>query len=180
MRFETRAVETNNTGVWTEYGMKLELTDEVVVVVGGARGLGQAIASAFAAEGAEVVLLDVSLETLAIAEKLVAKGYLVDATDIATLSSTASSIQAQFHRVDHVVYAAGIGSGQFGFPFWKVDPASWARVLQRQLDRRRQRSTCVRPGHGGIPPRHDFCSLPRSPDKSARRPTRLTAPRRPD
>ncbi|HEY2911257.1 MAG TPA: SDR family oxidoreductase [Gemmataceae bacterium] len=113
--------------------MKLELTDEVVVVVGGARGLGQAIASAFAAEGAEVVLLDVSLETLAIAEKLGAKGYLVDATDIATLSSTASSIQAQFHRVDHVVYAAGIGSGQFGFPFWKVDPASWARVLNVNL-----------------------------------------------
>jgi len=32
-------------------------------------------------------------------------------------------------RVDHVVFAVGIGSGKFGFPFWNVPPADWARVM---------------------------------------------------
>jgi NAD(P)-dependent dehydrogenase (short-subunit alcohol dehydrogenase family) len=34
---------------------------------------------------------------------------------------------------DHVVCAAGVGSGQFGFPFWNVDPSVWSRVLDVNL-----------------------------------------------
>ena len=54
--------------------MNLELSGQLVVVAGGARGLGHAIATGFAAEGANVVLLDVSPDTLAAAEKLRGKG----------------------------------------------------------------------------------------------------------
>jgi len=113
--------------------MNLELGGQRVVVVGGARGLGHAIATAFAAEDAHVVLLDVSPETLAAADKLGGKGYVVDVTDYASVKATAEAISAAGHRVDHVVFAAGIGSGQFGFPFWKVDPGAWAHVLNVNL-----------------------------------------------
>ena len=109
--------------------MNLELTDRVAVVVGGARGLGRAIATAFAAEGARVVLLDVSPDVLAAAAKLGGTGYVVDVTDFASVKAAAEAIG----RVDHVAFAAGIGSGKFGFPFWKLDPSEWARVLNVNL-----------------------------------------------
>ena len=109
--------------------MNLELTDRVAVVVGGARGLGLAIATAFAAEGARVVLLDVSPDVLAAAAKLGGTGYVVDVTDFASVKAAAEAIG----RVDHVAFAAGIGSGKFGFPFWKLDPSEWARVLNVNL-----------------------------------------------
>ena len=32
--------------------------------------------------------------------------------------------------VDHVVHAAAIGSGKFGFPFTNLRPADWPRVLE--------------------------------------------------
>jgi 2-hydroxycyclohexanecarboxyl-CoA dehydrogenase len=35
--------------------------------------------------------------------------------------------------VEHVVYSVGVGSGKFGFPFWKLDPGDWARVLDVNL-----------------------------------------------
>ena len=32
--------------------------------------------------------------------------------------------------VRHVICAAGIGSGKFGFHFWNLEPADWPRVLE--------------------------------------------------
>lgn len=113
--------------------MDLGLAGQVAVVVGAARGLGHAIATAFAAEGASVALLDVSADVTAAAEKLGGAGWVVDVTEFAAVTAAADSVQARFGRVDHVVFAAGIGSGKFGFPFWKLDPADWPRVLTVNL-----------------------------------------------
>ena len=114
--------------------MDLGLAGHVAVVVGGARGLGHATAAAFAAEGARVALLDVSADVAAAADTLPgAAGWVVDVTDFAAMQKTAGEVRARFGRVDHVVFAAGIGSGKFGFPFWKLDPADWPRVLTVNL-----------------------------------------------
>ena len=113
--------------------MNLELTDQVAVVVGGARGLGHAIATAFAAEGARVALLDVSPDVVAAAERLGGKGFAIDVTDFAAVRAAAEAIRSHFVRVDHIAFAAGIGSGKFGFPFWKLDPSEWSRVLNVNL-----------------------------------------------
>lgn len=99
--------------------MDLGLTGHVAVVVGAASGLGRAIADAFAAEGAVVARWDIA----AVAETV------VDATDYAAVSRAAG----QLGRVDHVVYAAAVGSGKFGFPFWKLTPADWPRVIDVNL-----------------------------------------------
>ncbi len=107
--------------------MDLGLAGQVAVVVGGARGLGRAIADGFLAEGAQVAIVD--------RERAEApgSGHVADVTDFAAIRQASEAIRAEFGRVDHVVFAAGIGSGKFGFPFWKVDPADWDRVLRVNL-----------------------------------------------
>ncbi len=107
--------------------MDLEIAGDVAVVVGGARGLGLAIASAFAAEGARVVIVDRDVDGPGLIAR--ASSFVADVTDYAAVRRVAEEIGP----VDHVVFAAGIGSGQFGFPFWEVDPATWDRVLRVNL-----------------------------------------------
>jgi NAD(P)-dependent dehydrogenase (short-subunit alcohol dehydrogenase family) len=36
-------------------------------------------------------------------------------------------------RVDHLVFAVGVGSGKFGFPFWDLEPSDWPRVLETNV-----------------------------------------------
>src|SRR6185436_10509726 len=50
-------------------------------------------------------------------------------TKYAELQAAAGKIVATFGRVDHLVYAVGIGSGKFGFPFWNLEPSDWPRVM---------------------------------------------------
>ena len=118
--------------------MDLQLRGDVAVVFGAARGIGRAIASAFAAERGCVVLADVDPEVGAAAKSLAAAGAAVraeqlDVTDYAAVRATADRLLHVLGRVDHVVYAVGVGSGKFGFPFWNLDPADWDRVLRVNL-----------------------------------------------
>ena len=86
-------------------------------------------------------------------------------------------------RTDHVVHAAGIGSGKFGFPFWNLDPADWERVLRVNLVGAVNVAHAFAPGMAaaGSGTFLFVASVLRRAFffRSARRPTRLTAPRRP-
>jgi len=119
--------------------MDLHLAGDVAVVVGGARGIGLAVASGFAGEGARVVILDRDAGAPAEARRLeeasgtACVGQSVDATDFDSIRRAADGVWDRFGRCDHVVYAAGVGSGKFGFPFWKLDPGDWDRVLRVNL-----------------------------------------------
>lgn len=118
--------------------MDLELGGQVAVVIGAARGLGQAIAAGFAREGATVALLDRSPDVHAAAEAVGGRGWVADATDYPAVRAAAESVRALCGRVDHVVYAAGVGSGKFGFPFWKREETRDSRkrfVFQGILNR---------------------------------------------
>jgi NAD(P)-dependent dehydrogenase (short-subunit alcohol dehydrogenase family) len=111
----------------------LGLTGRVAVVVGAARGLGHAIAAGFAAEGARVALWDIDPAVTAAAEPLGGASWVVDATDAAAVARTAAEVRERLGRADHVVYAAAIGSGKLGFPFWSLTPSDWPRVLNVNL-----------------------------------------------
>jgi 2-hydroxycyclohexanecarboxyl-CoA dehydrogenase len=116
--------------------MELQLAGHTVVVAGGARGIGRAIATTFAAEKANVALVDLDPETGELARALSSDhgvrvtAHVLDVTDFSALEWSAREISARFGRVDHVIHAAAIGSGKFGFPFWKLEPADWDRVLR--------------------------------------------------
>lgn len=119
--------------------MDLQLAGEVAVVVGAGRGLGLAIAAGFVAEGCDVALVDRDPCVHTVAEGLAAPGrtrpvsFVADVTDFAAVRELERAVRNQFGRCDHVVYAAAVGSGKFGFPFWSLDPADWPRVLEVNL-----------------------------------------------
>src|SRR5579871_6167477 len=96
--------------------MDLGLGGQVAVVVGGAQGLGLAIAKEFAAEGAAVALIDRDERVVAAAGALgsargmatAGLGLVADVTDLPAVGAAAAAIEAQLGRVAHVVFAAAI------------------------------------------------------------------------
>jgi len=113
--------------------MDLHLNDHTAIVVGAASGIGLAAAQAFAAEGVRVALWDRSEAVLEAAREVGdgrGAGFLVDVTDEAGVQSVFVRTLEALGRVDHLVHAAAIGSGKFGFPFTNLRPTDWHRVLQ--------------------------------------------------
>src|SRR5687768_12247530 len=114
--------------------MDLHLAGSAAVVFGAARGLGHAIAKAFAAEGTRVILADMSPKVVEAARAIPdAQAEVLDVTDYPAVRTFADRTRDGFGGVDHIVYAVGVGSGKFGFPFWNLDPADWDRVLRVNL-----------------------------------------------
>jgi NAD(P)-dependent dehydrogenase (short-subunit alcohol dehydrogenase family) len=112
----------------------LGLDQSVVVVFGAARGIGAAIAQAFASESARVVAVDRDPSVMDLAHSIpAALGRVADVTDLDSVQRAAEEISRQFGQCDHVVFAVGVGSGKFGFPFWKLDPEDWEPVLKVNL-----------------------------------------------
>jgi NAD(P)-dependent dehydrogenase (short-subunit alcohol dehydrogenase family) len=60
-------------------------------------------------------------------------GLVADVCDYAAVRTTAEAVGLEFGRCDHVVFAVGVGSGKFGFPFWKLEPADWEPVIRINL-----------------------------------------------
>jgi 2-hydroxycyclohexanecarboxyl-CoA dehydrogenase len=116
-----------------------ELRGDAAVVFGGARGIGEAIARAFAAEGAGVAIVDrdpIVVETargLTGTSSSPALGIVADMTDAASVARSIDEVSATFGRCDHVVYAVGMGSGKFGFPYWNLEPVDWEPVFRVNL-----------------------------------------------
>ncbi len=116
--------------------MDLNLTGASVVITGGASGIGLVTARTFAAEGAQPVLWDRTDQVTAIAEQLSAEtgqtvlGFQVDITDYSAVQEIAQQTVNRDSQIDHLVHAAAIGSGKFGFPFTNLTPADWPRVFE--------------------------------------------------
>lgn len=123
--------------------MKLDLEDQVVVVTGGARGIGLAVASAFLAEGSHVAIWDLispDESTLTSIDDTAKERSSTSPTrfwwcrtnicDDDSIAAACDSTLSRFGRIDHWVNAAAIGSGKFGFPFTKLTPDDWSKVLE--------------------------------------------------
>lgn len=119
--------------------MDLGLANQLAVVVGGANGIGRAIAEAFAAEDASIALLDVDPAVEQTAVEIhhrfggTVAALQVDAMDYPGMRQAIQQFADHFGRLDHIVFAAGVGSGKYGFPFWNLQPDDWQRVLNVNL-----------------------------------------------
>jgi len=116
--------------------MDLNLKSHVAVVTGGASGIGNAVAAAFAAEGAAVAVWDIAGTTHTVADELSKRfgvpaiGLMVDITAGDVIRRAVAETEAALGPIRHVVHAAAIGSGKFGFPFTNLEPADWRQVLE--------------------------------------------------
>lgn len=119
--------------------MDLQLQNDVAVIIGGAKGIGRAIAEAFAAEGAKTALVDLDPRAESVAAEIATRfevgtaAYIADATDFAAMEQAARAIAEAVGPPRRLVYAAGRGSGKYGFPFWNLTPNDWPEVLRINL-----------------------------------------------
>jgi 3-oxoacyl-[acyl-carrier protein] reductase len=123
----------------------MQLPKKVVVVTGAARGLGRAIALAFAARGAEIAALDrdgaAIDETVAqcLAAGVRAKAYVTDVTSEPDVIRCFDAVVADFGRFDVLVNNAGITrdallvKAQDGAIHSKMSLAQWQSVIDVNL-----------------------------------------------
>jgi NAD(P)-dependent dehydrogenase (short-subunit alcohol dehydrogenase family) len=109
----------------------------VAVITGGGRGIGEAVALAFAKEGATVVLAARTASELdQVAAKAIAAGGAAVAvpTDVSSAPEVSRLMERAldaYGRVDVLVNAAGI-HGPIG-PLWEADPDAWKRAIEVNL-----------------------------------------------
>ena len=115
----------------------MKLTNQVAIITGAGRGIGQAIAQAYAREGARLVLAARSQpeleQTAAEIAKSGAQAIAVptDVTDPAQAERLASAALTRFGRIDLLVNNAGV-SGPVG-PLQDNDIAQWAETISVNL-----------------------------------------------
>lgn len=116
--------------------MDLQLNDSVALITGGASGIGRATARAFAAEGANIAIWDLGDSAQRASQAIAAEfgvqtvGLTADVKNESAVNAATEQTLAALGKVDHVVHAAAVGSGKFGFPFTNLKPADWPRVLE--------------------------------------------------
>ena len=89
----------------------MKLKDKVAIVTGGARGIGEAIARAYVAEGAHVVIADVeNAKAEALAVELGGKAFavLLDVRDKASIEAMVAAVLSKLGGIDILVNNAGI------------------------------------------------------------------------
>lgn len=114
----------------------MDFKGKVVIVTGGAKGIGLAIANRFAGFGGIVVIADINLQKAqASARKMSDSGYdvspaFVDTADIKSVETLCSSIEEKYGHIDVLVNNAGITEKVHIFD---ITEEQYERVLQVNL-----------------------------------------------
>ncbi|MDA1325679.1 MAG: glucose 1-dehydrogenase [Proteobacteria bacterium] len=117
-----------------------QLNSKVAIVTGGAQGIGRAIASTYAAEGARVVVADLLYdEAAALCEELndahgqsndvVALPVKTDVSDKDSVEEMVARTTEAFGRVDVLVNNAALWKALNRRNFWKISPEEWDQVF---------------------------------------------------
>jgi NAD(P)-dependent dehydrogenase (short-subunit alcohol dehydrogenase family) len=109
------------------------LAGRIALITGASRGIGAAVAKAYAAEGAQVILTARTQGGLEEVDDAIREGggkailYLADLTDYDTIDQMGLAIYQRFGRLDILVANAGI-LGPLT-PMHQIDPEQWDAVL---------------------------------------------------
>lgn len=112
------------------------LQDKVVIVTGGARGLGFGIGEACAREGAQVILADLQGDAAMQAAKRITEqgwtaiGMSCDVTEWTVVEAMVQSVHEQYGKVDVFVNNAGWDRVK---PFLEMDVSEWDPVIRINL-----------------------------------------------
>ncbi|MGH2481075.1 MAG: SDR family NAD(P)-dependent oxidoreductase, partial [Ktedonobacteraceae bacterium] len=113
------------------------LQDKVAVITGAGRGIGRAIAQAYAREGAHLVLAARDVAALEETRALVAehqREVLVQELDLReeeSVRAMAEQALVHFGHVDILVNNSGIAGPTA--PLWKIAPHEWRETLDVDL-----------------------------------------------
>jgi NAD(P)-dependent dehydrogenase (short-subunit alcohol dehydrogenase family) len=108
----------------------MRLEDRVIVVTGGAQGIGRAIADGLADEGAKVVIADLGGAEEAAAELGGdALGLRVDVSSEADTAALAQAVLDRYGRIDGLINNAGIYSSLVPQPLEDIDVDEWRKVF---------------------------------------------------
>ena len=116
----------------------MKLDGATVLITGAARGLGLAMAQAFAAQGARIACADLDGDAAeAAAQTITSQGgaalpFAVDVTSIDETELLAKSVEKQMGAPDILINSAGILSG-IG-PTWEIEPRKWLNDVRVSLD----------------------------------------------
>ena len=110
------------------------LHGKVALITGGGRGIGQAIARAYAAEGAMLALAARTDAELASTADVIRSEFGSEVTSVVTdvrdreqVENAVTHTLDRFGTIDVMVNNAG-NTGEIG-PLWKLDPERWANVI---------------------------------------------------
>ncbi|MBR8319082.1 MULTISPECIES: SDR family NAD(P)-dependent oxidoreductase [Burkholderia cepacia complex] len=115
---------------------QIELSGRVVVITGGARGIGYAVAQRALRSGAAVSLWDVDGERLARSQRELSElgtvsTVVVELTDEASVEAAAAATFERHGAIDVLINSAGITGGN-GLT-WELPPDVWRRVIDVNL-----------------------------------------------
>jgi 3-oxoacyl-[acyl-carrier protein] reductase len=111
---------------------RFEADGDVIVITGGANGIGRALACAAAAAGARVVVCDVAEPAMAQLSSVAGiSTRRLDVSDRSEVLATFANIEHELGRIDGLVCAAAI---QPRTAVHQMPPAEWDRVLRINLD----------------------------------------------
>lgn len=112
----------------------MKLRNRTAIVTGAASGIGKAIAAAFAAEGANVVIADLRHAAEA-AEKIApggtaVRGIACDVSSEADVARLAAFAEKSFGGTDILVNNAAIFSALKPKPFHEISAEEWRKVME--------------------------------------------------
>ena len=115
---------------------RLDLSERVAIVTGGARGIGYAIAQRILRSGGIVSVWDVDQEALERARsQLAALGEVgcvaIELTKETEVRSGVQDTLKRFGKIDILINNAGITGGNK--PTWELEPNVWRRVIEVNL-----------------------------------------------
>jgi len=119
--------------------MELGLHDKVAIITGAGRGLGEAIALAFAREKVNVVIDDVNgAAANNVKEKVIALGskamaFDVDITKAKDVVAMVESVEKEFGRIDILVNNAVAPNSFRRVLFMETDLSEWTNILNVSL-----------------------------------------------
>jgi len=119
--------------------MNVDLSGQVAIVTGGAAGIGRAIASVLAENGARVVIVDVDTERARkTASEISAQGrscveMTADVADPARMADLAEQVLGRFGRLDILINNAGINTRQDRAPIHEYKLEDWNKILEVDL-----------------------------------------------